>query len=482
MRKSMSNSNSRRARAGVVVGSVAAVLLANAAPVAAAAVPLTLSSASGPSGGGNSITVTAPSAVFNTTAPAVSFQYKASSGTTCTPAWTAGVAKANANTAPYAQAVGTILATVVKRVSTSKLAVTVPAGVALIANGASPPVTPTSASYLVCVYPSATPTTALLIGSATYNLVTQATITNVEPNSGPAVGGTTIIVSGTNLPTSGMTATIDGLPLAVVTGSQTATGFTAVTPAHVAATGLNLAVTAGGVTTTATTAATLFSYTNGIIVTPNTASNTKTTSTDIDIQGVGFSSMDFSTSDGTTPDDANAHVYLVNGAYDPADGGGGAKTLPEIAECTDTVVISNTEIVCSLNLYSSLDTAGATTTTTRTVVAADAVTTSGSTTMTSATAAFANSDIGSLVVSPNVPTGTTVVSRTNATTVVLSAAATASGTGQALTLEDTTPVPNDTYTLTVVNNGLLDADTVAVNPVYTHTTISSGSTFTVADY
>jgi phosphatidylserine/phosphatidylglycerophosphate/cardiolipin synthase-like enzyme len=64
----------------------------------------------------------------------------------------------------------------------------------------------------------------------------------------------------------------------------------------------------------------------------------------------------------------------------------------------------------------------------------DGVTTSGSTTLTSATGAFSNADVGKEVVGTNIPPGTTIVSVTNSTSVVLSAPATASGTGLTVTI------------------------------------------------
>jgi HK97 family phage major capsid protein len=54
--------------------------------------------------------------------------------------------------------------------------------------------------------------------------------------------------------------------------------------------------------------------------------------------------------------------------------------------------------------------------------------------VTSATAAFTTADVGSTVSGTGIPTGTTIASRTNATTVVLSAAATATATGVTLTI------------------------------------------------
>ena len=56
------------------------------------------------------------------------------------------------------------------------------------------------------------------------------------------------------------------------------------------------------------------------------------------------------------------------------------------------------------------------------------------TTVTSATASFVASDVGRPVTGTGIPDGTTIVTVTNGTTIVLSAAATATATGVALTL------------------------------------------------
>lgn len=64
----------------------------------------------------------------------------------------------------------------------------------------------------------------------------------------------------------------------------------------------------------------------------------------------------------------------------------------------------------------------------------DGATTSASTTVTSATAAFNSQDVGAIIATTNLPAGTTIASVTNATTVVVSAAATATGSSQAVTL------------------------------------------------
>ncbi|MGZ4701794.1 MAG: substrate-binding domain-containing protein [Ilumatobacteraceae bacterium] len=72
--------------------------------------------------------------------------------------------------------------------------------------------------------------------------------------------------------------------------------------------------------------------------------------------------------------------------------------------------------------------------TARAQIATDGVTTSGSTTVTSATAGFKSADTGLAISGTGIPSGATIASVTNSTTVVLSAAATSSNTGVTLTI------------------------------------------------
>lgn len=67
---------------------------------------------------------------------------------------------------------------------------------------------------------------------------------------------------------------------------------------------------------------------------------------------------------------------------------------------------------------------------------ADGATTNTSTTLTSATAAFGTGDVGAVVSGTGIPAGTTIASVTNATTAVMSAAATATATGVSITVND----------------------------------------------
>ena len=87
----------------------------------------------------------------------------------------------------------------------------------------------------------------------------------------------------------------------------------------------------------------------------------------------------------------------------------------------------------------------------------DAATTNTSTTLTSATAAFVAGDVGKVVQVPNVAAGTTIVSRTSATQVVMSAAATATASGQTLRIKTASTSPmNSTvaWAPTILSNAI----------------------------
>jgi hypothetical protein len=548
MRKSTSSTLSRRARAGLATGVVGAVLVATAMPALGASALLSLSSPTGPSGGLNTVTATAPTGIFTTAfTPAVEFEYVGTAAAaSCAATYVAAAAIAVGASPTYTQTAGvlTVPAGNVKKLSTSKLAVTVPSTVVL--TGGQP-----SAKYNMCVYNGTTVGTSALIGNAPYTIAAKATLTTITPATGPALGGTTVTVVGTNFPATGMTASIGGQALTNIVVASGGTSFTATTPAHAASAPLTLSVTTSGGVTTKLAA---FSYTNGIIISPNTGPNSSATPIDVDVLGVGFTAIDFSTTTtGQTPDNAFGHVYLVNGKYN-AKTATGNKTQAEVAECTSVLVITDTELICSLLLSKSLNAAGGTAIAPANRTVTDAVTAT-STALTSATADFTAADVGAVVAGAGITAGTYIASVTNATTVVLSAAttatatgvtvaigaaranatgattsasatvtgtgtaffasdvgraisgagiplgatitaygsatsvtisapATATGTGVTLTIGDVQPVPEDTYTLTVVSNGQQDIQTGGTNEdlLYTQSIVSSGSTFTVSDY
>jgi hypothetical protein len=334
MRKSQSNTGSRRLRAGLVMGAAAAVVIAGTAtPAFAAPAPLTLSSTAGSTTGGNTITAsstTAAAFLSGVTAPVTWFSIPA-----CVQTYTSA---ASTPATPSSATVGNVISTATKKLSNTKATIVVPALLVV-------PNTVTSTKYNVCTYASTT-ASAPLIGTATYTVAAAPTISSppIGPASGPALGGGTITISGTGLPTTAnsITATLGGTALTSVT-PMSSTAFTAVVPAH--APGLvNLVVTTAAGPQTITGA---YTYANGITVTPNTAPAATSTSVNpayVDVNGAGFSSDIFGSSG------SSARVWLVDGAYNPDITGASAYVKGPTAECTGVVVISDNELICSLNL------------------------------------------------------------------------------------------------------------------------------------
>lgn len=338
MRKPLSSTGSRWLRAGLATGAAtAAVIAGTALPATAAAAALTLSASAGPAAGGNTITAsstTAAAFLTGVTAPVTTFSIPLCQTTYNTTASTA-VAVSSAT-------VGNILASGsgTKKVSNSKATILIPA--LTVVSGA------TSTKYNVCVYASSTANSAI-IGSATYTVAVAPVLGSITPSSGSALGGSPITINATGLPTAAgsITATLGGLPLtSVVPVSSTA--FTAVAPAHAP----------GPVTLSVTTAAgtqnlsSAYTYTNGISISPNTAPAATSTAANpvyVDVLGAGFLGYNFGSSTG------DSRVWLVDGVYDPGITSGGspatAYTRGPTAECASVVVISDTELICSMNLH-----------------------------------------------------------------------------------------------------------------------------------
>jgi IPT/TIG domain len=391
--------HSRSARR-TALGAVALAALAtgvSVAPAFAAASAGTLSVGSGPSGGTNALTMTIPStaAVKFASGLAVSFQPKALASTACSALYTAP---------PSTLVDGSQVNAVSPKVmSSTKIAFTVPTQVKLTGSN-------TTANWLLCVYPGTSTTASALSANAAYSIAAKPTINamsastpGIVPAAAPALGGTMVTVNGTNFIT-GLTAKLGSVALTNVSIASNGNSFTATVPAQAAATGLTVSVTTTGGTASRANA---FDYTNGVIISPNTTP-TATAATDVDIQGVGFSTLDFSTTDGTTPENTKAHVYVVDTAYDPADNSG-VKTHAEKGECLNVLLISDNELICTVN------------------------------------------------------------------------------TNKAFGVTTDSAIANGLYTLKVVSNGAIDADTTdttnaAYDANFTETILSSGSTFTVAAY
>jgi hypothetical protein len=219
----------------------------------------------------------------------------------------------------------------------------------------------TSGTWLICTYSAATTAsgfnTATVLGRGVYIVASAPTVTAVSPSSGPSLGGQTITVTGTNFPTTTgalLTATVGGLPLTNI-ANVTATSFTATTPAHAAGATNVIVTTNGGAS--ATGSGNAFTYQNGIVISPSAV--TTGASVDIDVQGVGFSGLSFAPggvdfTDGSHLDlSANAHVFLVTGAYSGVVAAH-KKTNGPVNECTGVIVISDNELICTINTLKSI--------------------------------------------------------------------------------------------------------------------------------
>lgn len=234
-----------------------------------------VSPSSGPSSGGQSVTLTgtnlsgATSVTFGGVAATITGN-TATSITVTTPARAAGVvsvvAGVAAGSATAASAYTYVSAPVITGLSptsgpiaggqTVVISGTGLSGVASVTFGsAAATIIGSTATSVTVTTPSrpagvATVTLTALGGSATspspYTYLALPTVTGVSPAAGPTAGGQSVTIQGTNL--SGTTAvSFDGLP-ATVTGS-TATSATVITPARTGGV-VNVAVTAGGGTAT----------------------------------------------------------------------------------------------------------------------------------------------------------------------------------------------------------------------------------------
>ncbi|WP_328460494.1 IPT/TIG domain-containing protein [Actinoplanes sp. NBC_00393] len=264
-----------------------------------------------------------------------------------------------------------------RRLANNRMAITVPDLRPLVNSEPTP--------YTMCVYDSTNTSTSVVVAAATYTAATVQTLDAVSPGSGSSLGGTEIVVTGTNFPTTAnsITATLGGEPLLNVTPVDT-TKFTATTPMHVAEDDVSLVVTTFAGTATASNA---FDYQDTIESTPNTAPNTLA-SIDLTVKGVGFGDgEDF---DGTL---GGAHIYLTRGVYDPTDTGSGRKVNGPVSECGDVLVISDTELVCNLRLNRRLNATGNIARSALTLTPALTVVT-GSRVLTSGTDIFSASDVG----------------------------------------------------------------------------------------
>nr|WP_221377756.1 IPT/TIG domain-containing protein [Actinoplanes polyasparticus] len=350
------------------------VLGGTSVPAMAVTLPMTLSSVSGPSGGGGTIigTVTAtpaaPAPFPAGTEPVVQFQYVAASGATTCSATARGVIQIAAAPAGMTAGALTVDPATVTRISATKVAFKVPSSPYPVLNddGTTSTINPrglelvgslTAAKWNVCVYDSASTTASSLLATASYTLAVRPTIKSIIPANGLAGGGQLITVTGAGFNTAAgaVTGSIGGVALTRITGAPNGNSFTAITGPRAAEAGLALIVNAPGgavssldpdnngqpedADVSTNDAPIPFTYSNGITISPNTANAGAVVT--VDVLGAGFSDLTFDAAG--TPTDGNAHVFLVKDAYEAAGNRG-------VAECEAVTVIRDTELVCTLDL------------------------------------------------------------------------------------------------------------------------------------
>ena len=336
------------------------VLAAAPAPSYAAALSMTLNSASGPSGGGNALLATvnpAGTLPFPAgTVPAVQFQFNAAGATACRTT-AQPVTQMDGTASALTDGVLTVNPATVKRLSTTRVVFTVPSsaypesvagnpstvntdGLALFAGQAT-------SKWNVCIYDTDSTTSSTLIAGSTYTLAVRPVITSILPAGSTPAGGQSITVNGIGF-TPGTTASIDGAPLTGLQFAGNGNSFTGTTSPHAGGAGLALVVkTLGGQVSSANPdnddqtadAPILFSYDNSIVVAPNTATVGSTAT--LDIQGAGFARLTFDPSAAAT--DPTAHIFLVKDDYDPVANRG-------VQECTAVLLIDDAEVICTLDL------------------------------------------------------------------------------------------------------------------------------------
>jgi hypothetical protein len=443
----------------VVVGMVGTALVGVAPPSWAGITPamLTPNATQGPNTGGNTITATTPvgSLPFF---PGVDVEFQAV--TAATAVCTATYAVPVPSTATVA---GIFDMNNVMVISANRVSINVPNfGPAAL-----------TSKYNICVYSTANSTGQLLAQTAAagvYSIGTKLLVNNVWPTAGPSQGGTLITVFGSNFPTTPATstagttapvlsATLGGVPLLniMVVSANT---FTAVTPVHTPGpTPVSLILTSASGTTILGRA---FTYANGITVSPSTGPNTRMGGTPVDVQGIGFGALNFMMTGSL--DDKNAHVYLVRGAYDPTNNNG-VKKNGEVNECANAIVVSDTELVCTMNLQASLTSTGTAAVPTRTITAD----THTDTTLANINPPLSPSDQGERISGTGIAPGSVITDvgvhgtsatlslATLATTTAVSAIAIGIGSESA-TVTAPTNSPNQTPSLSAISPPLTQSD------------------------
>jgi hypothetical protein len=254
------------------------------------------------------------------------------------------------NSCPATYVAGTALEPYVAtttKISTAKVAVTIPAGAVVAGSDVFTP-------WNVCLYASSS-AGALLGQPSVYNVapVLDVTAASISSSSGPALGFAPITVTGmTGIPTAQgatLSATLGGVPINGIVATS-ATSFTGTTSPHGAGVVSLMVTTAAGTKTKATA----YTYTYGITIAPNTSPSSANPT--LDIMGAGFGALTFVDFVASTAAANEAHVMLTDNAWNQSTAFNGgdnvffSDTIVPATQCKTVLPISDSEIVCTLDL------------------------------------------------------------------------------------------------------------------------------------
>jgi hypothetical protein len=230
-----------------------------------------------------------------------------------------------------------------------------------------------------------------------------------------------------------------------------------------------------------------YTYQNGLAVTPNTAPSDKGI-VDISVTGSNLLTPLFTVGAASTA--ASGHVYLVEGTYNPAPDATtpANKANGPVAECTDTLVFSNTEMVCRLQLWQRLTAAGVIAGADTRTSADVTVTSTSDGIITSPTAAFTSEDVGKLIAgndTTKIAANTFIKSVTSPTTAVMSTNGVATGVVTTTTIGGDRPaitaVSNTTTSITAAAASFTNSDVGRRVTIAGTATIPAGTVITGVD-
>lgn len=204
-------------------------------------------------------------------------------------------------------------------------------------------------AYKICIYDNGVGTAVTSLVTSAYQVYAAPTIvTPLNTVSGPAVGGNTLVVDGTGF-SSKTTATLGGIAMTnfkLISSTQ----FSATVPAHApSSTPVDLVVTSDG---GPVTAAASYTYLDGISVQPQFVTSGQAAV--LDITGAGFAGSNMNFANSGTANDTTSHVFLKKGGQAATWTGG-----TDNAECGNVTVISDAELICTLDTTAAGGTAGA---------------------------------------------------------------------------------------------------------------------------